>query len=165
MNRFLLSIWFLAISLNAFSYNALEEVRTKFPHFNSETEVDTYLQLLANDSSDLSTIYKGALYLFKSKFSILPTTKFKHFKKGKSLIDQACANSNSLEIRAIRLIFQYQLPRFLGYFNNRESDFDYLVKHFHTSNLMPSRKEKLLQMLLQLETLEFQKRLILKQLS
>ena len=164
MIRVLFFIWFLTLSTNVLSNNALEEVRAKFPNFGSETEVDTYLQLLANDSSDLATVYKGALYLFKSKFSNLPTTKYKHFKKGKKLIDQACENSDLLEIRVIRLIFQYQLPKFLGYYDHRESDFEYFVKHFHTADLAKIRKEKWIQMLLQLETLEVPKRLILKQL-
>ena len=143
----------------------LDEVRNKFPYYETEAEVDQYLTLLASDTSALATVYKGALYMFKSKFSSFPTMQYKYFKKGKNLINSACqALPNAMEIRFIRLVFQYQLPGFLGYNDHKESDFKFFISNYSKSELTAERKLKLKLQLLLLEKLEPEKIKQLKQL-
>lgn len=136
----------------------LDEVRNKFPHFETETEIDLYLTQLEADASALASVYKGALFMFKSKFAVAPTAKYKFFKKGKNFINAACLSQpNALEIRFVRLIFQYQLPSFLGYNDHKESDFKFIMTHFAQSNLSAEKKKKMIDQMLQLEKLESDK--------
>ncbi len=132
----------------------LDEIRIQFPYFNSYEEVNDLLQSIENETSDLATVYKGALYMYKSKFVEGKLDKYKYFKKGKTLIDTACENSpNSLEIRYIRLIFQHQLPSFLGYNDHKKDDFDFFIKQFSKSTLALEYKKKMVKNLVQLNHL------------
>lgn len=141
----------------------LDIVRENFPHYNP-SEISKHIISLENNIDPLAIVYSGALYLFKSKNTILPNQKYKYFKKGKTLIDRACSMSpNDIEIRYIRLIFQYQLPKFLGYYHEKEKDFQYFVTHFPNSN--SSIKTIMLKNLLNLENLEADKIEILKNIS
>ncbi len=156
-NRLVLFVWIVFLQIQIFA-TPLDEVRNKFPYFETETEIDLYLTQLEADASALATVYKGALYMFKSKFAVVPTAKYNFFKKGKNLIDAAClSQTNALEIRFIRLIFQYQLPSFLGYNDDRESDFKFIITHFAQNNFSAEKKKKMINQMLQLGKLESDK--------
>ncbi|MCM2301529.1 MAG: hypothetical protein NDI80_02795 [Flavobacteriaceae bacterium] len=157
MSNFILlySVFFFSLNLSA---NSLDKVRNTFPYFDKESEVDYWLEQLNTDQSALANAYKGALYMFKSKFVSFPTNKYKYFKKGKNLIEAAnVSNPNSLEIKYIRLVFQYQLPSFLGYNNQKEHDFQFFIKHFNTPNIRVEIKANMRNQLLKLEKLEPEK--------
>jgi len=132
----------------------LDEIRNLFPYFTSYEEVDGFLQSIECETSDLATVYKGALNMYKSKFVEAKLDKYKYFKKGKTLINKACENNpNSLEIRYIRLVFQHQLPSFLGYNEHKKEDFDFFIKQFSKSTLALEYKKKMVKNLLQLDYL------------
>lgn len=152
-NTFVISLFILFSFQNIYA-SKLDEIRHQFPYFNSLEEVETLIKTLENDTSDLATVYKGALYIYHSKFTESKWDKYQYFKKGKTLIDKACQNSpNSLEIRYIRLIFQYQLPSFLGYNSNKKDDFEFFINQFPKSTLALEYKKKMLKNLVQLDKL------------
>lgn len=150
---FVFGLFLLLTFPNIFA-SKLDEVRNQFPYFKSFEEVDLLLKSIEKDPSDLATAYKGALYMFKSKFADSKLDKYKYFKKGKSLIDTSCEkNPYSLEIRYIRIIFQHQLPTFLGYNDHKIKDFDFFISQFPKSTLTIDFKKKMVNNLEQLDKL------------
>lgn len=166
MKIFLYLIAFFTVIVEAQTNSALEEVRNAFPFFNSESQIDKYLNHLEDNNTDLGMVYKGALNLYKSKFAVFPHNKYKYFKKGRNQIETAVKNNpNSLEIRSIRLIFQYELPHFLRYFEQKEIDFQFFTTNYYTSSTSKDIKQKMLYLLKNLKKLEPEKLQKLKQLS
>ena len=167
MQLYKLYIFLSVVTLNLMVYaNPLEEVRMKFPNFNSEKEVDHYIAKLRTDESSLAQAYLGSLYFFKSKYSVFPPSKYKFFKKGRNLIDLACeVNPKSIEIRFLRLVFQYQLPSFLGYNDDKEKDFKFFTHNYINTNLGLEKKSRMLTQLMGLDKLEIEKYQQLKQLQ
>lgn len=154
MYRYLTLFIIVFNSFQSVYASKLDDLRNNFPYINSIEEVENYLADLENENSDLATVYKGALFMFKSKYIESKWDKFKFFKKGKNLIETACKNSpNSLEIRYIRLIFQHQLPSFLGYNDHKIDDFNFFINQFPKSSLTLNFKKKMVENLVQLDNL------------
>jgi len=106
----------------------IEEVRGKFPYIENEEETDSYIEKLEEEKGALAEGYLAAMYFFKSRFVGFPTTKYKYFKKGKSMLDTAISSEpKNVELRYIRYIFQHQIPNFLGYDSNKEEDFEVII--------------------------------------
>lgn len=106
----------------------VEEVRDKFPYIENEEETDSFIDKLEEEKGILAEGYLAAMYFFKSRFVGFPTTKYKYFKKGKSMLDAAISmEPNNVELRYIRFIFQHQIPSFLGYDTNKQEDFEVII--------------------------------------
>lgn len=154
MRKLLVLSLYIMFSFQNIYASKLDEIRNQFPYFVSYEEVDGLLQSIESETSDLATVYKGALIMYKSKFAEAKLDKYKYFKKGKTLINKACENNpNSLEIRYIRLIFQHQLPSFLGYNDHKTVDFDFFINQFSKSSLALDFKKKMVKNLVQLDNL------------
>ena len=67
--------------------------------------------------------YEAGLTVLKAKHAFWPTKKMRFLKKGIPVLDQLVeANPTHIEIRYLRLISCYYLPKFLGYSSNIEDD-------------------------------------------
>ncbi|PIE48406.1 MAG: hypothetical protein CSA40_00615 [Flavobacteriales bacterium] len=133
--------------------NVIDELRSKFPYIEVE-DIDDYLDELDPLNSAEAKVYKGALYMLKSKNAGMPIKKYKFFKTGKKLINAACNEKpNSIEIRYIRLVFQHQIPAFLGYNSNKEEDMTLFLKNYEDCVLKPGTKLRFVKNMLQLENL------------
>lgn len=117
----------LLLGLSSYASPVVDEIREKFPYIESKVEVDSYISELSNNNTVSSQGYLAAMYFFKSKYANFPITKYKFFKKGKTLLNSLIQNNaNNVELRYIRYIFQHQIPKFLGYHNNKIEDFKVL---------------------------------------
>lgn len=74
-------------------------------------------------SAPILYCYKGAAYMMQAKYAFNPITKLSRFNKGKTAIESAIKRDpEQLEMRFIRFSIQNNLPSFLGYDDNIESD-------------------------------------------
>jgi hypothetical protein len=64
----------------------------------------------------LEKAYKGTLYMLQADRAYFPWMKYKHFRSGAGLLDEACEQDpKNLEVRYLRFASQTNAPSFLGY--------------------------------------------------
>ena len=81
------------------------------------------------DNSTISA-YKTAAKLMMIEYDYNPLTKLKSFTKHTKTLDYIVINNiNNIEIRFLRFCIQKQTPRFLGYNDNLESDYKFIVQN------------------------------------
>tara|TARA_B100000795_G_scaffold252333_1_gene221817 strand:+ start:586 stop:1050 length:465 start_codon:yes stop_codon:yes gene_type:complete len=81
------------------------------------------------DNSTISA-YKTAAKLMMIEYDYNPLTKLKSFTKHTKTLDYIVTNNiNNIEIRFLRFCIQKQTPRFLGYNDNLESDYKFIVQN------------------------------------
>ena len=81
------------------------------------------------DNSTISA-YQTAAKLMMIEYDYNPLTKLKSFTKHTKTLDYIVTNNiNNIEIRFLRFCIQKQTPRFLGYNDNLESDYKFIVQN------------------------------------
>ena len=104
---------------------------------HSKDAADQLVKLLSatNQSSPpLLVCYKGAAEMMKARYEFNPIHKFKSFRKGKFLIEQAVKEDpDNTEIRFLRFAIQTNLPAFLNYNDNIQEDKKYLLDNLQTT--------------------------------
>ena len=86
---------------------------------------DLYQRIDSTDVSShvLLTGYKGSLCMGMALHHINPFKKMSFFGDGKKLLEESISREpQNLELRFLRLTIQTNLPSFLGYSDNKESD-------------------------------------------
>jgi hypothetical protein len=162
MVKIILYIVFL-LSLILSHAQELEKLRLEFPYID-EQKTSVFYDNIVKESSDLAILYKGALYFYKSKYVDSPLQKYKFFKKGKALVDEACSKQpKDIEYRYIRLVFQHKLPDFLGYNKNKKSDLEFFIKKYPEAT--HNHKKKMLENLMEIEEIRITLAKHLKDLS
>lgn len=74
--------------------------------------------------------YLSGLQALWANHTINPISKLGTFRKGRMNLERAVKmDPNNLEIRFIRLSVQRNAPRFLGYYENLESDKEFIKQH------------------------------------
>ena len=131
--------------------DVLEEVRSQFPDIRSEVQADLYIQKLENvPKSPASEAYIAAMFFMKSRFTTFPIRKYKYFKKGKLVLDKLVDKyPEMVEIRYIRYLLQHKVPKFLGYYEHRATDFEMISIKLTESDLPIQYKRKFLENMLQ----------------
>jgi hypothetical protein len=126
----------------------MEEVKTLFEaSAYSKSSADRLLKLLSkidHSSAPLLICYKGVAEMMQAKYGFNPINKFRRFKRGKNLIEEAVKKEpDNLEIRFLRFVIQTNLPAFLNYNEQINED-----KRFLLNNLQTTKDKKLKQDLL-----------------
>jgi len=130
-----LSVFFVTLLFVTKSFATepeIQKVKTLFEaSAQSKDAASELLRLLSaveSSSTPLLICYKGAAEMMQAKYGFNPLNKFKHFKKGKKLIETAVAKEpDNLEIRFLRFLIQTNLPAFLNYHDHIEQDKRYLI--------------------------------------
>ncbi|WP_428331484.1 hypothetical protein [Mucilaginibacter sp.] len=90
-----------------------------------------YQLMLGVDSSAAAPVlicYKGASEMIQAKYALNPIAKLDKFNKGKALLKKAISRDTlDLEMRFIRFSIQSNLPAFLGYHDELETDKRFLL--------------------------------------
>lgn len=123
----------------------MEEVKTLFEaSAYSRSSADRLLKLLSkvdHSSSPVLICYKGVAEMMQAKYGFNPINKFRRFKRGKNLIEEAVKKEpDNLEIRFLRFVIQTNLPAFLNYNEQINED-----KRFLLNNLQTTKDKKLKQ--------------------
>jgi hypothetical protein len=116
----------------------LEDVRHYFQQASSSEESAIQFNTLVKKDftvdASLKTAYLGASETLLAKYGDSPAAKLKLFKSGVAHIEEAIeAKPSDIEIRLIRLIIQKNAPKILKYFNEIESDKEFIITHFDAS--------------------------------
>lgn len=119
----LISLLFLFLFTNDSKINT---IRNMFEQASvSETSANKLIDLLNNEPKLSPTLlgYKGSTLALQAKYTINPIKKLKYFNDGKSLLEKAIINDpQNIELRYLRLAIQTNIPTFLNYYKNIDSD-------------------------------------------
>jgi hypothetical protein len=144
-------LWLCIIhgNIQAFPIFNLSEIRELYksaPLVKEDAKKLDQLMLGVNADSAAPVLicYKGASKMIDAKYSLNPIVKFEDFNKGKDLINRAISRDTlNLEMRFIRYSIQSNLPGFLGYHDDLNSD-----KHFLLINIGNTKDTQLKEMIL-----------------
>lgn len=115
----------------------LREVKRLFEAaVHSKASADQLLTLLSAvgpASPPLLICYKGAAEMMRCRYGLNPVNKFRRFKKGKNLIEEAVKKEpDHPEIRFLRFAIQTNIPAFLNYNDDITKDKKYLLSRVKT---------------------------------
>ncbi|MBT8318117.1 MAG: hypothetical protein HKP59_10890 [Lutibacter sp.] len=152
--------------VNVLSSSDLEEVKANYLAIRSVEEANNYIRKIENLESDDSKVYLAALYLMKSRFAKFPISKYSNFKKGSKLLDKTInKNQQKVEYRYVRFLFQSEIPKFLGYHENKEEDFTWVIENFEDCKLSSTYKKVMLTNLLKVQGLTEKQHIELNKLN
>ena len=112
----------------------MNEVRALYKEgVNDENSCERLLKISASSANESSLIqgYKASGMLLMAKHVFNPLSKMSYFKKGKQMLEKAIASDkNDIELRFLRFTAQTNMPFFLGYSANIESDKEFILYSF-----------------------------------
>ena len=83
-------------------------------------------------TSPILLCYQGAAEILKARILINPYSKLSSFKKGKGMIDWACARDpTNIEIHYVRFCIQTNAPLFLKYNGEIVTDKTFILKRWN----------------------------------
>lgn len=142
---------FLFFTLFTISIYAIEieEIRDNFLSVSSIKEADNYIYLLEKSNLKEASAYKATLLLMKAKFAFFPFNKWTYFKNGSELLDSSIiSDAKNVELRYLRFLFQSEIPKFLGYYKNKEQDYNFIINNIHNCSLPLKFKRTMLSKML-----------------
>ncbi len=91
----------------------------------NEIAANKLIDLLNNEPKLSPTLlgYKGSTLALQAKYTINPIKKLKFFNEGKTMLERAIqSDPQNIELRYLRLAIQTNIPTFLNYYKNINSD-------------------------------------------
>ncbi|SDL82634.1 hypothetical protein [Pedobacter antarcticus] len=122
---------------NLFAEPEINQLRDLYAQSaNSKKSADQLLNLLKGADKNSAAIYigyKGAAEMMQAKYGFNPFSKYKSFKRGKLLLEEAVKKDDKdIEVRFLRFTIQTNLPQFLGYDKQVNQDKKFLLSHLNT---------------------------------
>ena len=133
MNKLLLLI-LLAFSTSCFAQiPSISEVRWLYQKAATEEpycqKLLHLLQPFNEKNNPLLAGYKASAHMMMANYVVNPFTKLSYFSKGKKLLEKAIeASKANVELRFLRFAVQSNIPAFLGYSSNRQTDKGFLIQ-------------------------------------
>lgn len=145
MKKVLICVFFFCSSVCLAKVPAINEVRLMFHKATLDEDAckDLINLLMPFDeiNNPLLFGYKGSAIMMMAKHVFNPFSKLSYFKKGKNILESAIqADQKNVELRFLRYTIQTNIPSFLNYDNNVESDKAFLTKSLSKLNDMKLKK-------------------------
>jgi hypothetical protein len=91
--------------------------------------------------SPLIVAYTGSLEALRAKHALNPYNKLQYLKEADNTMKRAVkADPDNIEIRFLRFSYQYYVPEFLGYSENKEEDVKSIVALIKAGNFAQADK-------------------------
>lgn len=143
--RWLLFFWMFIISAHSQKCKDLDTIRAIFQKGVNEQELERMIEICERSSCRQIIPYYAASLMKKAEFVWSPFEKLSTFKKGKKKLEEFIAkNPKNIEAKYIRWLTQKMAPKFLGYRDRLEEDYQYIQKNIHQSNINPSYQKVML---------------------
>ncbi len=144
----------------------IDELRSGLTENYSIKELESFEGDLSLEKDDLSQAYLGVVTMLKSKKAFFPSNKLKYFNRGSRLLDEAISSdSENIEFRYLRFIFQMEVPGFLDYNSNIFEDFDLFSCNLLESTYDLNYKKIMVSTLLEIKSIKPEHRIILNDLQ
>ena len=135
----LILIWALLFTMTGYNKASvsLTEVRQLFQRASTDESacraLIKLLQPYTEKENPVLSGYKGTATMMMANYVFSPFTKISYFKRGKSILEKAImADQNNAELRFLRYSVQTNIPFFLGYKGQVNSDEKLLLSAIST---------------------------------
>ncbi|MCU4175887.1 hypothetical protein [Carboxylicivirga sp. N1Y90] len=116
--------------------NPLDSIRMAYHQLKSEEALEQFLESIDYIDNTQLVPYKASAIMQKAEYVSSPFSKLKFFNQGKHILEEYIKkNPNNIEARYVRIMVQSQLPGFLGYKNNMESDAAFIHTNIQSTNI------------------------------
>ncbi|MFT5512228.1 MAG: hypothetical protein ACI8SE_000625 [Bacteroidia bacterium] len=107
----------------------------------SECKLQAIIVSTTYPNDNITKGYKGLAKCTSAEFANWPSTKWKYFTEGKTLIEGAIdSDPQNPEVRYIRLMVQLNAPNLVGYSSDIDADLSLFITNIKTYNLTNSWK-------------------------
>ena len=126
----------------------LAESRVHFVNILSEEELSNFLVKTADDTCSVVKAYHASLSMRQAEFALNPYKKWTFFKTGRNQLESIIKqHPQDVEIRFIRYLTQANIPTFLGYSGELESDKIFIKNQLTSSTISAEFQQKILNLL------------------
>lgn len=145
MNLFF--VLFLVIQAGTISADKpkIEDIRISFHKASSsEKECKELIQLLQpyhENNNPLLFGYRAGATMLMAKHAFNPFSKLSYFKKGVIMLEKAIQHDHkNIELRFLRYTIQTNVPRFLNYYMDKDTDKAFLLRSMDKMNDLGLKK-------------------------
>lgn len=127
-------ILFIVLQLqSANNSELLDDARNNFLQVETLDAAELKGELWLESNSKELQAYGACMYFMQARYAKNPITKWGRFKKGKKKLDGLIEEQpQNLEMRYLRFLFQSEMPEFLGYHENKEVDFKFVLEQIES---------------------------------
>lgn len=130
---------FIAILLFVFSHTNCSEIaviRKNFHEIDSKEQLYEFIEFTEKNYCIEVEPYLASAIMMKAEYVFFPHTKMKYFKNGKKRLETFInEHPDNLEAKYMRFLIQSEIPSFLNYNDNIESDFNQINQDIQSSTL------------------------------
>ncbi len=129
----------------------MDEIRKQFHTIDNEESLKAFIELSSGVDDKKASPYIEAAHMRQAIYTNNPFKKMKFFSKGKNKLEQYInQNPFDIEARYVRALVQSEVPVFLKYNEQLNSDTTYILDNIDDSSLPSYYKEMLKQAIHQL---------------
>ena len=140
----LILILFLTVN-SQMNCSDMPTIRAGFHDITSEATLNSFIESTEQVNCDIKTPYVASAIMRKAEYTAWPFKKLSYFKEGKQMLEVFIkSHPNNIEGRYVRLITQVNIPSFLNYSDDMETDYNFINEHIAGSNLPESYKREIL---------------------
>jgi len=124
-------------------------LRSDFQKIDSEDDIERILAVKVKglDEKELKIInaYQAAGTCMMANYVFSPKSKLKYFKEGKGELEELILFNKDVEKVYLRLLIQLNIPKFLNYHKDIDSDIDFLQEYMAKAPLELSFKKTMIE--------------------
>ncbi len=125
--------------------NQMPNVRDNYHAIQTSEQLKDFIKYLDKLDCEMIGPYRASAIMQQAQYSFWPTEKLRCFNKGKNELEKFIATyPDNLEARYVRLLVQSELPGFLGYRGEIETDANIIKLQIGDSDLPIKYQELIL---------------------
>lgn len=120
-------------------------IRDQYHTIDSKDQLNSFIaKLELNDCMD-AIPYHASATMQKAQYSFWPTAKLKYFKRGKKMLEAFIkSHPDNIEARYVRYLVQSEIPGILGYNDDMDEDYAYILSNIANTQLPKDYKTLIL---------------------
>jgi len=159
-------LFVIIASFSSLAGENISHFRASFVEIKNYETAEAFLATEVSESNFSFSVtirsYKAVCKMMMAQYVYNPFTKYSWFNKGKTLLEQSIVLDKNVENIYLRLIVQINVPSFLGYKTEIESDTKYILENLEKSAIPEETKRFILKNLINTGELETMKPLAKK---
>ena len=122
----------------------MQRIRNDFHTITSKEKLEKFIEYTTKSECDLAIPYLASAIMQSAEYAFWPTKKLKNFNEGKEILESFIQKSpDNIEARYIRIFVQSEIPKFLGYNKEIETDIEF-VKQKIDNSVLPEKYKNLI---------------------
>lgn len=136
------------------SQDFLKEVRLAFYDLKSDEKIKKFIAKIDSGIPSIEASgYRAVAVMKRAKYAFWPLSKLAYFREGKANLEKLIRlNPDNIELRFQRILVQTQIPSFLGYSSDIDTDMKTLLAN--TGDIEEEFKHKLFMALKSIDSLQ-----------